>query len=453
MITAHGGPSSEAEKGRAPCAWTRAVFLEGTRGLAREVGWATDDGRRKTEDGRRGDANEEFTSRAHSRSLCLDPRLHAMLYARRMRRAKRPAPAEARKVRKVSSAPRVERIATKPTIRAVAEKADVAISTVSRVVNGGRVSAGVKRRVQRVIDELGYSPSIAAQSLARRRTSCIGLAVNSTQSPWFSQILAGVETALSPSKKSVLLASMMLEGRYDPGAVLGWVVEGRVDGLIMVRYGRRDRPLLEAANKAGVPVVLIAPDLSAPTDFAVRCDNVNAGWLVAQHLVELGHRRIAFAGGPKESVDSRQRLQGLEDGMLEHGIALPSERVWFGPSYSRDAGVRYAGSFLALSAAERPTAVVLGNDPMAIGFMRTLLQHGVKIPGEVSVVGFDGTPDGEQIWPGLTTVIQPTRRMAIAACEALLDSVERRVPDRSTTVEFPVELLVRESTAGPRGQR
>jgi DNA-binding LacI/PurR family transcriptional regulator len=366
-----------------------------------------------------------------------------------MSRALRPSRADGRASRKVAARVEPKRVGRKPTIRAVAERAEVAISTVSRVVNGGRVSAGVKRRVQRVIDELGYAPSVAAQSLVHRRTGCIGLAVNSTQSPWFTQILGGIEQALAPSKKSVLLASMMLHGSYDPATVLAWVQEGRVDGLILVRYARRDRPLLEAAAGAGLPIVLIAPDLSAPADFTVRCDNVNAGWIVAQHLAKLGHQRIAFAGGPKESLDSRQRLQGLEEGLAEHGITLPPERIFFGSGYAREAGVRYAESFLELPASERPSAVVLGNDPMAIGFMRTLLQHGVRVPGEVSVVGFDGTPDGEQIWPGLTTVVQPTRRMAIAACEALLDSVERRQTDRSTSVEFAVELLVRESTAAP----
>jgi LacI family transcriptional regulator len=171
---------------------------------------------------------------------------------------------------------------------------------------------------------------------------------------------------------------------------------------------------------------------------------------VGQHLAQLGHRHVGFAGGPKESLDTRQRLQGLEEGLLQHGVTLAADRVWYGPGYAREAGMRYADAFLALPPAERPTAVVLGNDPMAIGFMRTLLQHGVQVPAEVSIVGFDGTPDGEQIWPGLTTVLQPTRLMAIAACEALLDSVERRQTDRSTSVEFAVELLVRESTAAPR---
>ena len=169
-----------------------------------------------------------------------------------MPRAQRPSPSGAGTSRRSSTRASSNGVVAKPTIRAVAEKADVAISTVSRVVNGGRVSAGVKRRVQRVIDELGYTPSVAAQSLVLRRTGCIGLAVNSSQSPWFSQILAGIEEALAPSRKSVVLASMVLKGRYDPAAVLAWISEGRVDGLILVRYSRRDRPLIEAAAKARV---------------------------------------------------------------------------------------------------------------------------------------------------------------------------------------------------------
>ncbi|HKO90339.1 MAG TPA: LacI family DNA-binding transcriptional regulator [Polyangiaceae bacterium] len=338
----------------------------------------------------------------------------------------------------------------KPTIRAVAELADVAISTVSRVVNGGRASELIRRRVQRAVDELGYTPSVAAQSLVLRRTGCIGLAVNSSQSPWFSQILAGIEEALAPSRKSVVLASMVLKGQYDPAAVLAWIAEGRVDGLILVRYSRRDRPLIEAAAKARVPVVLIAPDVAAPSDFSVRSNNFEAGGLVAQHLAQLGHRRVAFAGGPQESFDTRQRLEGLREGLAEKGVSLDPDWIWFGPGYGRDSGVEYAQLFLSRPETERPSAVVLGNDPMALGFMRSVLRHGVSVPGDVSVVGFDGTPDGEQVWPGLTTVSQPTQQMALAACQALLDSVDRRHQDRSTSVEFAVQLLLRESTAPPR---
>jgi DNA-binding LacI/PurR family transcriptional regulator len=338
----------------------------------------------------------------------------------------------------------------KPTIRAVAERAEVAISTVSRVVNGGRASEVIRVRVQRAIDELGYTPSIAAQSLVLRRTGCIGLAVNRSTSPWFSQILSGIEQALAPGRKSVLLASMMLKGHYDPAAVLAWIAEGRVDGLILVRYSRRDRPLIEAAQRARLPLVLIAPDVAAPADFTVRCNNFEAGGLVAQHLVALGHRRVAFAGGPKESFDTRQRLEGLREGLSENGIAIEPQALWFGASYSREAGVEYARAFLALAPSERPTAVVLGNDPMALGFMRAVLQQGVSVPADVSVVGFDGTPDGEQFWPGLTSVLQPTQQMAISACEALLERIDRRHQEGGTSVEFAVQMLARESTGAPR---
>jgi LacI family transcriptional regulator len=244
---------------------------------------------------------------------------------------------------------------------------------------------------------------------------------------------------------------MMLKGHYDPGAVQAWISEGRVDGLILVRYSRRDKPLMEAATQAGLPIVLIAPDMMAPVDFTVRCDNLSAGRLVARHLGELGHRRVIFGGGPEDSVDTRQRLEGLQEGLREYGASIGPEQIWFGPNYTRTTGALYAERLLARPAHERPTAVVLGNDPMALGCMRVLLKHGVRVPEEMSVVGFDGTPDGEQCWPGLTTVSQPTKDMAIAACQALLESVEHRQPrGRTTLAEFAVEMLVRESTAPPR---
>ena len=120
---------------------------------------------------------------------------------------------------------------------------------------------------------------------------------------------------------------------------------------------------------------------------------------------------------------------------------------WFSSSFSPEAGSDYARRFLAERPKERPSAVVLGNDVMALGFMRAVLQGGVRVPRHVSVVGFDGVPDGALSWPGLTTVVQPTRVMAADACRALLECVVRRRQRRATAAEYDVELLVRESTA------
>lgn len=336
-------------------------------------------------------------------------------------------------------------IAAKPTITAVADRADVAISTVSRVLNGGRTSEEIRRRVRLAIDELGYAPSVAARNLVRRRTDCIGLAVNSTQSPWFSEILVGIEEALVQSRKSVLIASMMLHGSYDPTPVAGWIQERRIDGLILVRFSRRDQPLFQGATDNGLPVALIAPDLPADAAYSVRSDNLAAGELVAAHLVELGHRCVGFSSGPHESVDARERLQGLEHGLARHGIGIDPGHVQFSASYSRDAAIAYARAYLQLPRRERPTAVVLGNDTMALAFMRTVLQGGLHIPNDVSVVGFDGTPDGEQCWPSLTTVVQATRRMSREACAALLHRIDRD-PTASGKQQYAVELLVRESS-------
>jgi DNA-binding LacI/PurR family transcriptional regulator len=205
---------------------------------------------------------------------------------------------------------------------------------------------------------------------------------------------------------SVLLASMMLTGEYDASAVTAWMQERRVDGLILVRYSRRDRHLLDAAAAAGLPVVLIAPDASAPSDFLVRCNNSDAGRVVAEHLLDLGHRRIAFGGGPSESLDTRERLRGLTEALNEHDIAGPCD-AWFGAAYSTDSAREFAERYLAMSLAERPTALVLGNDSMAITFMRAVLQRGVRVPEDVSVVGFDRSANAckrlvtsEETWTG-----------------------------------------------------
>ena len=338
-----------------------------------------------------------------------------------------------------------------PTIRGVAERAGVAVSTVSRVLNGGYASATVKARVKAAVKALGYTPSTTAQSLVTGKTGSLGVVAGFSHGPFFIQLLGGIEEELSASRHSLVLGSLIRRGEYDAAPVAAWLTERRVDGLIFVRYTKREQPLLRLANDAGLPVVMVAPDMRAPCAFTVRCRNRDAGRLAAEHLVQLGHRHIAFVGGPEESLDSQGRLAGARTYLEEQGLSLAARDVEFSGTYEPDGGIAFASRYLGRSARTRPTAVILANDAMAIGFMRSVLQAGLRIPDDVSVVGFDGLPEGTLIWPGLTTVSQPMRKMGMVACRALLDRVQGKGDvEEVTTVEYSMQLEVRESTGAPQ---
>src|SRR5690242_13911628 len=148
----------------------------------------------------------------------------------------------------------------KPTIRVVAAKAGVAVSTVSRYLNDDSVSPRIKARLSRVIESLGYTPSRTARNLSLGLKGCIGVVVDSIQDPWFTQLLTGMEEELQSRDSSLMLLSLELRDSYDPTIAFEWIQEHRVDGLIIAKCHRRDRPLVDAALDAGLPIVAVAPD-------------------------------------------------------------------------------------------------------------------------------------------------------------------------------------------------
>ena len=336
----------------------------------------------------------------------------------------------------------------RPTIGDVASRARVAPTTVSRVLNGGYVSADVRARVEKVIKALGYVPSPTARSLKYGRKGCIGVVVESVQGPWFMGLLSGMEEELTKRRVSVLLGGLVAHGRYDSSTVQSWITERRVDGLVFARYTRRERDLLSAARQAQIPMTFICPDETEDLGFVARCRNFEAGRAIGQYLAELGHRRVAFVGGPEASIDAQDRLRGLKSAFDELGSSLNPDDISFGLSYESEAGAQAAREFLRRSVAARPTASVVGNDAMAIGFMRELLRAGVRIPEEHSVTGFDGVEEGARFWPSLTTAEQPMEQLGRAAVAALLDRIDDPESDVAMTVEYPMPLSLREST-GP----
>ncbi len=342
-------------------------------------------------------------------------------------------------------------MAHRTDIAEVAKHAKVSKSTVSRVINGGYASLEVKARVGKVIAKLGYTPWTTARNFSLGRAGCFGLVMEDSQSEWITQILGGIEEELMAKHISLLVGSLVLKGVYDATTVLSWIRERRIDGLIFARPGRRERGVVEVARKAKVALSLITPDESFKSGAVLRSNNLDAGREIADHLYELGHRRIAFVGGPKESWDSQQRHEGLERGLSGRKVKLLPSNVQFAPRYHLEEGKAYAEKWLKIARARAPTAVVLANDIMALGFMRTLHAQSVAIPKDVSVIGFDDIPAATLVWPGLTTVRQQMRTMGAAACRALLSALIEEPAERSV-LEFPMDLIVRQST-GPAPNR
>ena len=323
-----------------------------------------------------------------------------------------------------------------------------AVSTVSRYLNGHYVSAPVQARLSEVIAALGYSRSWTARNLSLGRRGCIGVAVDSSSDPWFVQLLTGIEEELSARDTGLMLSSLELRGQYDPSLVFAWIRDRRVDGLILAKSQRRERALLKAAIEAQLPTVIIAPDEISTDVQVVRCNNVAAGTTVAAHLAGLGHRKIGFAGGPEHSIDSKHRLRGLRDELARRGIELLAKNIFTCGSYTSEAGGEFAHRFFESDA--DLTALVLANDALAFGFMRVALQRGVRMPQQLSVIGFDGLPAGALFYPALTTASQPMREMGRVACCRLFEAIEN--PGRIESTEFAMALIEREST-GPAPAR
>ncbi len=334
----------------------------------------------------------------------------------------------------------------RPTIRVVAAKAGVAVSTVSRYLNDDYISARTKARLSRVIASLGYKPSRTARNLSLGLKGCIGVVVDSIEDPWFTQALTGMEEELQSRDTSLMILSLELKDRYDPAIAFQWIDERRVDGLIIAKCHRRDKRLVRAALAAELPLVAIAPDEALADVAVVRADNIAAGRVLGAHLAELGHTRVAYAGGPRQSLESRHRLQGLREELGNRGVRMRKEDISFFGSFEAEEGAIFAEAFCKLRV--RPTAVVLGNDAMAIGFIRAAQQRGLAVPADVSVAGFDGIPEGARSWPGLTTMAQPMREMGHDACRRLFTAI-LATPER-TVVQYPMTLVVRESTTAPR---
>ncbi|MFT3863829.1 MAG: LacI family DNA-binding transcriptional regulator [Solirubrobacterales bacterium] len=334
------------------------------------------------------------------------------------------------------------------TIRDVAALAGVSPSTVSHVINNSAgVSATTRARVDLAIRELGFEPNQSARSLKRPRVASIGLIVPDLRNPFFALVTEGVqEKALEEDVVVVLCATDARSEREDYYA--GMLRSRRLDGVLYVSgTGISTRSLVELA--AHGPIVLIDERLRGMEVPWVGAENRAGARRSAQHVLELGHRRLAFVSGPSALWSSEQRLAGYREAAAAAGLEPDSVAVVEG-DYRQASGHAAAETLLAANAELRPTAILCANDLMAFGVLAYCRQAGISVPDELSVVGFDDVPAAELVCPSLTTVRQPAFEMGRAGTSVLLDRVAGRAITSDPPSLLPTELIERDSVGAPR---
>lgn len=335
-----------------------------------------------------------------------------------------------------------------PSIKDIARLAHVSHPTVSRALqNSPLVNAQTAARIRKIADEAGYRASAVARGLVTRRTRTIGLVVTTVADPFASEVVCGIEQTANDHGYSVILADSNADPERERKVVQS-LAERRVDGIIVTssRVGALYVPLL---RQMMVPIVLVNdqyPGDQYPGGFvhSVMIRNQEGMRAVAEHMIALGHRRIAYIGDRFGYQSDTERLAGYRAALAAAKLFAPAELVVHG-----DGGAEGAMQAMEklLAAAKAPTAVCCYNDMTALGAMRCLRSRGLRVPANISIAGFDDLFFAAYTEPPLTTIRQPMRRMGHMAMESLLKLMEGK--DSVAQVHIEAELVVRRSTAPP----
>jgi len=327
------------------------------------------------------------------------------------------------------------------TIGDVAAQAGVSIATVSKVINGRYgVAPATLERVQAVIDELGYESSLVARSLRSRRTNVLGIVVADIE-PFSAELLKGAGAAIRERGYELIVYSGSGHGKDHSGWERRYIsrLGGTLtDGIILVT------PTVVDVDD-GTPVVAVDPHTGPSSLPSVHSDNLAGAITATRHLLELGHRRIAFLAGRPDLESARQREQGYCRALSDAGLPVDPNLIRVG-DYELEMSQEPARQLLTLD--DRPTAVFAANDLSAMQTMHVARTLGLAIPGDVSVVGFDNIPESALIEPPLTTIDQSIQEMGRRAVELLIAVIEGET-GLAQQVTLPTRLVVRQSTGVP----
>ncbi len=332
-----------------------------------------------------------------------------------------------------------------PTIYQVAERAGVSLSTVSRVLNGkASVNKVLKERVEKAVKELNYRPNSVARSLANNRTDSVGVLVPELNAPFFGDLMQAVESTLRAADKHVIISvgRNCLETEKD---AVEFLISRNCDALIMHAEALSDEYLLEL-NQSKLPVALVNRQVEGLPEACTSLDNEKGGYLATRHLLELGHKDIAYISGPTDKCDASLRLEGHKRALSEAGLPINPQLIFNGDYSEEDGKI----GLLELMARDVPfTALVCANDWMASGAISCARDLGMSLPHDLSVVGFDDVVFAHHVFPRLTTVSNPIAEMAEMSAKYILNKVYGQA--NNVQLYFEPSLVIRESTVKHEG--
>lgn len=331
------------------------------------------------------------------------------------------------------------------TYKDVAEHAGVSVATVSYVLNNGPrpVSTETRIRVEDAIAELGYYPNEVARSLRLQQSSIIGLIIPSATNPVYAEIALELERVCTEAGFLVLLCNSGRQHDREIKFVHMLRAKG-VDGVVMMPHAQ-PMELIEPFQQARIPTIVLEHDL--PGVHCLASDDLEGGRLGTQHLIELGHRRIALIKRRPTSALSTERFTGYCQALATAGIAFDPALV-VECLTGQDAGAAAMRHLLTLP--NPPTAIFTHNDVLAMGAIHAVHTAGLSVPTDISVLGYDDITSAAYLYPPLTTVRHPKAEFGVLAANMLLKLIRRQEEIAPQTTQLPVELVIRASTAPPR---
>jgi LacI family transcriptional regulator len=331
------------------------------------------------------------------------------------------------------------------TIRDVAKLAGVSPMTVSRVLNSsGYTSQGARQRVEQAIAELGYVPNTLARSLHFKQTRTIALVLADITNPFFTTVARGVEDTASEHGFTVMFGNTD-ESQEEESAYLSVLLQKQVDGVLLVP-AHGSAASLSLLRACRVPFVLLDRRIPEAQVDTVCCESEQAAYALVQHLLLLGHKRIAILSGPQDTSTAMDRVAGYRRALAEVGLVTAAGLIACA-EFTRSAGYQMAQQMLALR--PPPTALFATNNFIAIGAYHALRDAGLRVPEDLSLVAFDDLPAPLVLEPFLTVASQPAYEMGRQGTELLLARLAGAGPAECQTVVLPTEIIIRRSSAPP----